>query len=293
MMKIFFSLLLLTLTNVSVMAQKADVAIGKATYELIHVRDTANRDKPYRETMVLLLGKNASLYRSLTKELQQQMLAAQIADQVKNASDPNHLNLTITGGGTTTTEEYYQYYNDKKLFTEEKIINYYLVEEPLPAISWKIQTDTMTISTLHCQKATAHFKGRDYTAWFCMDLPFRNGPWKLNGLPGLIIEASDTKNEVQFKFKGFENLSTAAQKILPPADDIKTTPKELGRLKEAKAKDPQGFMKANHGGNSANRGSGSPMDSVDPSRISAINVIKAPDANSSVNNNPIELPEKK
>jgi len=285
----FAFLLLLTINSV---AQKADVAIGKATYEFIYIRDTANRDKPYKETMALILGRNASAYRSITKQQQEEMLANQIANQVKSATDPNHLNLTITGGSAVSSEEYYQYTNDKKLYTEEQIVNYYLVEEPLPVIKWEIQKDTLSIGALHCQKATGHFKGRNYEAWFCTDLPFHAGPWKLNGLPGLIIEAYDTKKEVIFKFNSFEDISNLNQTILPPADDIKTTPKDIARLKEARAKDPAGFNKASRGGGTGKR-RGTAMDTVDPSKISSINVVKATDGNSRVNNNPIELPEKK
>ncbi|MCQ6958992.1 GLPGLI family protein [Mucilaginibacter aquariorum] len=287
----FAFLLLLTINSV---AQKADVAIGKATYEFIHVRDTANRDKPYKETMALILGRNASAYRSITKQQQEEMLANQIANQVKSATDPNHLNLTITGSGVVSSEEYYQYTNDKKLYTEEQIVNYYLVEEPLPVIKWIILKDTLSIGALHCQKATGHFKGRDYEAWFCTDLPFHAGPWKLNGLPGLIIEAWDTKKEVIFKFNSFEDISNLNQTISPPVDDIKTTPQDLARLKEARAKDPAGFNKASRGGSTGKRrGIATAMDNIDPSKISSINVVKATDSNSKVNNNPIELPEKK
>jgi hypothetical protein len=99
---------------------------------------------------------------------------------------------------------------------------------------------------------------------------------------------------VIFKFNSFEDISTLNQPILPPADDIKTTPQDLARLKEARAKDPAGFNKASHGGNTGKRkGSGTPMDSVDPSKISSIHVVKSTDGNTRVNNNPIELPEKK
>jgi GLPGLI family protein len=275
-------------------AQKTDVAIGKATYEFIHVRDTNYRNKPYTETMALLLGRNASAYRSLTKQQQEEILANQIANQVKTAADPNRLNLTITSPGPVSNEEYYQYINDKKLYTEEQIVNYYLVEESLPIIKWAIQKDTMSFGALHAQKATAHFKGRDYTAWFCPDLPFHNGPWKLNGLPGLILEASDSKKEVQFKFNGFEDISNLNQPILPPADDIKTTPQDLARLKEARAKDPMGFSKASHGSNSgARRGAKSFMGDIDPNKIASINVVKSSSPNTRIINNPIELPEKK
>ena len=292
MKKLFICTLILFFATVC-FAQKADVAVGKATYEFIHIRDTTNKDKPYKETMALILGRNASVYRSLTKQQQEEMMANQILNQVKSAADPNHLNLTIIGGGVITNEEYYQYINDKKLYTEEQIVNYYIVQEPLPAIKWAIQKDTMSFGTLHAQKATAHFKGRDYIAWFCTELPFHNGPWKLNGLPGLILQASDSKNEVVFKFNGFEDISNLNQSILPPADDIKTTPQDLARLKEARDKDPIGFSKASHGGNSARRNAKSPVDDIDASKIASINIVKSSSPNTRVINNPIELPEKK
>jgi GLPGLI family protein len=274
-------------------AQKADIAIGKATYEFIHIRDTANRDKPYKETMALILGRNASAYRSLTKQQQEETMANDISNQLKSATDPNHVNLTIKGGEVVSTQEYYQYTNDKKLYTEEQIVNYYLVEEPLPAIKWAIQKDTMRFGQLHVQKAITHFKGRDYTAWFCTELPFHNGPWKLNGLPGLLLEASDSKKEITFKFNGFEDISKLNQTVLPPADDIRTTPQNLYRLKETRDKDPMGFVKASHGGNTSKRGVTAFMDSIEPSRIESINVVKSSSNNTAVINNPIELPEKK
>ena len=80
----------------------------------------------------------------------------------------------------------------------------YLIQGSLPAIDWTISSDTATFGGLHCQKATSHFKGRDYIVWFCPDLPVHAGPWKLNGLPGVIVDAHDTKNEVVFTFDGVE-----------------------------------------------------------------------------------------
>lgn len=274
-------------------AQKPDVAVGKASYDFTHVRDTLNRDKPFKERLVLLVGRNGSVYKSLDKQLAQEKMAKDMQDQIKKAANPNQLALTITGGPPTSAEEYYQYTKDKKLYVEENVINYYLVEQPLPAIKWAIKTDTMSFGTLHCQKATTHFLGRDYTAWFCPDLPFQNGPWKLNGLPGLILEASDSKQEVIFKFAGFEDFSASNQTIAPPADDIKVKTADLERLKETRKKDPQGFAMAARGAGQARRESNGFEGIVDPSRIASINVKGYSGPLSKTINNPIELPEKK
>ncbi|GAB3916339.1 GLPGLI family protein [Mucilaginibacter boryungensis] len=284
--------IIITVCCFQTFAQKPDVALGKAVYDFTHVRDTLKRNYPYKERLTLLVGRNASVYKSLDKQLAQEQMIADVKNQVKNASNPNALSLTLKGAPPTQNEEYYQYINEKKLYTEENLVNYYLIEEPLPEIKWTIRKDTLSFSGLHCQMATAHFKGRDYTAWFCPDLPFHCGPWKLNGLPGLILEASDSKKEVVFKFSGFEDISASNITIAPPADDIKTTPTAMERLREARKADPAGFAKASHGSGQAKRGSNG-LDMVDPSKIASINVKGYDGPLTKVINNPIELPEKK
>ena len=44
-------------------------------------------------------------------------------------------------------------------------------------------------------KVEAHyrFRGRLYTAWYYPDIPLPIGPWKLQGLPGIILEAYDAE----------------------------------------------------------------------------------------------------
>ena len=38
-------------------------------------------------------------------------------------------------------------------------------------------------------------------AWFAPDLPYSDGPYKFNGLPGLIVKISDTRNQFIFEMK--------------------------------------------------------------------------------------------
>ena len=65
-------------------------------------------------------------------------------------------------------------------------------DEPYPDQQWTLKQDTATISGYHCQKATCHFHGRDFEAWFTPEVPIKYGPWKFGGLPGLIVKVYDT-----------------------------------------------------------------------------------------------------
>ncbi|MBP1165785.1 GLPGLI family protein [Chryseobacterium sp. PvR013] len=67
---------------------------------------------------------------------------------------------------------------------------------------WKIQKETQKIGEYNAQKATLNFAGRKWTAWFCKDLPFNDGPYKFNGLPGLIVKIEDDQQHYSFTLKG-------------------------------------------------------------------------------------------
>lgn len=71
--------------------------------------------------------------------------------------------------------------------------------EPLPQQSWIITFDMHELLGYTCQKATCYFRGRNYVAWFAPDIPVRQGPWKLGGLPGLILKAHDTDSLYTFE----------------------------------------------------------------------------------------------
>lgn len=78
------------------------------------------------------------------------------------------------------------------------------VKEITPKINWKITKEVKTIGKFKCIKASANFRGRDYTAWFTTAISLPYGPWKLNGLPGLILEAYDSNKHVYWYFKNTE-----------------------------------------------------------------------------------------
>jgi len=279
-MKRILNTCLATAILLSAKAQEPDKALARVRYTFTHVRDTTQRDKPKVENMLLVTGKNASVFTSYDKLNQTQNMQKQIQEQIKNQAGNGNLKIEVKSEMKIplTQEDYFFFANEHKMITKERLFNNYLIEEPTTAIDWKILKDTMSFSRVVCQKATAHFKGRNWTAWFATEIPFQSGPWKLNGLPGLIIEAYDDKKDVKFEFAGLEQVkdtdaasnsdgevkiaapsggigavkivgidvstSYLGAEIKLPTDAIKTTRKELDKLKAARDKDPQGFMQA-------------------------------------------------
>ena len=123
--------------------------------------------------------------------LRQQALAAIAGSQstqsngvyISTNSDGNRIQLSVKGDyicknsdGTITS-----YYNDN--------LDKSLVTEPLGGIDWQLTDSVKTVLGYECQLAEADYHGRHWSAWFTTDIPAQEGPWKLCGLPGLILEA--------------------------------------------------------------------------------------------------------
>ena len=61
--------------------------------------------------------------------------------------------------------------------------------EPYSELVWEIGDTTKIVLGYECIKATTNYHGREWTVWFSPEIPIQDGPWKLRGLPGLILEA--------------------------------------------------------------------------------------------------------
>ena len=71
--------------------------------------------------------------------------------------------------------------------------------ETYPLQQWTMGTETQDILGHRCQKATCHWRGRDFVAWFAPDIPVKAGPWKFGGLPGLILKLQDKAGIYRFE----------------------------------------------------------------------------------------------
>lgn len=94
----------------------------------------------------------------------------------------------------------------------------FVVSDTLRTIDWTLMDDTKEIEGIKCQKATATVYGREYEVWFSNTIPLPYGPWKLQGLPGLILEARSTDGEINFELKEIQQVVNDAQTTAPPTD---------------------------------------------------------------------------
>ncbi len=95
-----------------------------------------------------------------------------------------------------------------------------VVIDTLHQINWKMSNETKQISKYTCSKAIGEFGGRTYEAWFTTEIPVSSGPYKLWGLPGLILEAKSTDGMVSFFLKGLKITQEINEIKEPTAKDI-------------------------------------------------------------------------
>jgi GLPGLI family protein len=91
--------------------------------------------------------------------------------------------------------------NDKCRFICRFGLDDIMYEETIPPISWELQDSVANICGYLCHSAIGSFRGRTYHVFYAEDIPVSSGPWKLSGLPGLILYASVDDEKFIFRAK--------------------------------------------------------------------------------------------
>lgn len=129
-------------------------------------------------------------------------------------------------------------------YTDRIFIKTLRYQEPMEKQQWQIVADKAdTIAGYRCQQAKTSFRGREWTVWFTMDIPIHDGPWKLCGLPGLILKAEDSKKDFRFECIQIENIKNKKAIILPKLQYIKCSRAKLQQQIIQSGKDPDGYLR--------------------------------------------------
>ena len=118
-------------------------------------------------------------------------------------------------------------------FLDKLASNNYLCIEKVEIPDWKIIPDSSSyIIGYKCQLAKASFKGRIWYAWYTEDIPLSEGPWKLYGLPGLVLRAYDQSKQYIFDAIGMASLNGSTHITFAQKKREKITQKELREAKD-------------------------------------------------------------
>jgi GLPGLI family protein len=98
-----------------------------------------------------------------------------------------------------------------------------VVKEEMNLFKWSFSNEEEMILDYRCRKAKAEFRGRQYEAWFTTELPFKAAPWKIHGLPGVVLKlevdenyyvleaislsVEDSKSEIRMPFREKKSIS--------------------------------------------------------------------------------------
>tara|TARA_R100000935_G_scaffold45914_1_gene69100 strand:- start:6680 stop:7495 length:816 start_codon:yes stop_codon:yes gene_type:complete len=190
------------------MKSQENVALN-IRYKFIHVRDSENIEEPFEEMVILSVADKSSRYcseRRYNEVNKTESNKSQTTNKIQNSGSVQIVSggplLLVNNSGPLMKEEIIKNFEEQKLSIYTSLgFKSFQIETPIPKIQWQIEKEKKAIGDIQCQKAIGTYAGRTYTAWFAPSLPYNDGPWKLSGLPGLILEAKDEKNEVMFVFK--------------------------------------------------------------------------------------------
>lgn len=111
--------------------------------------------------------------------------------------------------GKLSTGEYmtiFKNYPEGKLTHTEKICqDWFRYEEDMPSMEWELTDSVINVLGYECHGARCSFRGREWLALYAEEIPVADGPWKLQGLPGLIMKASDDKGHYSFECVGIKS----------------------------------------------------------------------------------------
>ena len=144
-------------------------------------RTLNEEDAPVTDRMQVVVQVGRTITKSMPFSAYPQTGEASKANVVAGFQEAYmHMPTVWTGlpTGQTTVREF--------IFPHE-----YEGSEETPDIAWTLTDDTLTVSGYLCQQGTATHRGVEWHVWYTEEIPSSAGPWRLRGLPGLIVKAEN------------------------------------------------------------------------------------------------------
>jgi len=170
-------------------AQKESMNTLEVLYRYTIRGDTVTKDITYQNDYILniIIEENVSFF----DEIKSLKPGDEGLKETKNKIiwKPKGKNLSLV----------YKNYKNNEIYLKQHIdFRFFVVKDSLKIFNWEIKNETKEILGYSCVLAKMNFRGRIYEAWFSMDLPI-GGPWKYDGLPGLILSIYTLDNFLSYE----------------------------------------------------------------------------------------------
>ena len=191
-------------------------AILEVHYLKTWVEDTLE-NRSYTEQMTLRVGKTSAMFYPPKRMWADSLLQTNFELHEKlyrEMNPPGQSEYKSLGG--LEREYLFRNINEGETMVYRKMGGEaYSYTEPTEMPAWQILSETKEVLGYSCQLASCDFRGRTWYAWFSPDIPVNEGPWKLFGLPGLVLEAWDSKKHYAYRAVGLytQNLQPVGIKL--------------------------------------------------------------------------------
>jgi GLPGLI family protein len=226
MRKLFITIsILINLIEIITAQEIIDRTIFKCKYEYSYIDMKSNTTK--YNIMVLEIGKTVCKYYCEDNKLYDSMLNVGAFDDM---IESRIIDMRLMPKRNLRLEaKLYFNYPKGQITVHDKIFSSnYEYSEIIEIPQWKTSyNETKKIIGYNCKKATCRYRGREYEAWYATDVPVNKGPWKFNGLPGLILKISDSQKQFDFTCEYIEKISVPIIKDAIEGESQKISRKEL------------------------------------------------------------------
>lgn len=182
---------------------------------------------------------NQSVYIDFLSRKQTQADIVQFTDEEKIYLNIDE-NSTIISASTSTNDRYFFKKINEISYFQTYLGTPFLIEDNTFEFNWALLNEKKKIGNWLAYKALVNFRGREWIIWYTPDIPISFGPWKFEGLPGLIIEAQEANGDFWFKLKSVESISDLKLPLLTTMDGKKVT---LRKYLEMEAESKQNMSK--------------------------------------------------
>lgn len=215
-------------------------------YEYKLIPDSTDVSDIKTEMMYLDTSKEGSKYYSYTVFNSDSIMKADLERQLKATGS---INITPPMKRPVVRYSVTKTYPDYKTFLHRRLsMDAYKVSEDRK-INWKISSEKEKIGEWSAQKAEADFAGRHWTAWFSTEIPIQDGPYKFQGLPGLIVKIEDKTGSHRMELRGIRNITGDLDINVFEAKEVAINSKQFQKVLKEYENDPtKGIKQMQMGG---------------------------------------------